>query len=285
MKIARTIQSVRKIINAARKAGKKIGFVPTMGALHQGHVSLIEKSIKQGNFTAVSIFVNPAQFGPNEDLKKYPRPLKADINICKEHKVDIVFVPSPEEMYGAGNLTWVNIEKLSGPLCGQFRPGHFKGVATVCAKLFNIISPDISYFGQKDAQQAIIIKQMVSDLNFPLKIAVCPTIRESNGLALSSRNQYLSALEKKEAGSIYQSLVTARQMIKAGVKNPKTIISKIRKIISNSKSLKSIDYISIVDLKTLEDVSHIGSSVLIAIAARFGKTRLIDNLVVDAKKL
>jgi len=284
MKAVETISDIRKIVNKAGKAGKKIGFVPTMGALHDGHISLIKKSVKDGNFTVVSIFVNPTQFGPNEDLQKYPRPLKADLKICKENKVDVVFIPTPEEMYGSGGLTWVNVEKLSQPLDGRFRPRHFRGVATVCAKLFNIVCPDTAYFGQKDAQQAAIIKRMVADLNFPLKITVCPTVRESTGLALSSRNRYLSADEKKDAVSIYNLLMKARALIKAGLSNPKTIIAEMRKIISNSNSLTGIDYISIVDLQTLEDVRRIKGKVLIAIAARFGSTRLIDNLIVDSGK-
>jgi pantoate--beta-alanine ligase len=284
MKIAETIKSARKLVRAARKAGKKIGFVPTMGALHEGHISLIERSIEDGNFTVVSIFVNPTQFGPREDLSKYPRPIRADLKICKEQGVDVVFVPMPQEMYGLGTLTWVDVEKLSKQLCGRFRPGHFRGVATVCAKLFNIVCPDVAYFGQKDAQQAVIVQRMVSDLNFPLKIVVCPTVRAVDGLALSSRNRYLSPQQRKDAASIYCSLMTAGKMIKTGVKNPKTIIAEMRKIIKAADSLTGIDYISIVNAYTLEDVRRIAGRILIAIAARFGTTRLVDNLIVDAGK-
>jgi pantoate--beta-alanine ligase len=283
MKVAKTIKSVGAAVKAARKAGRTIGFVPTMGALHRGHVSLIERSVKHGDFVVVSIFVNPTQFGPKEDLAKYPRPLREDLRICKNHGVDVVFVPDAKEMYRQEELAWVDVHKISEPLCGCFRPGHFRGVATVCAKLFNIVQPDIAYFGQKDAQQLAMIRRMVADLNFPVKIVGCPTVREADGLALSSRNMYLSLEQRKDATCIYRSLKIAREMIESGRRNPKTIAAKIRKIITAAKSLSSIDYISIVDAETLQDVSHITGKVLIAIAARFGSTRLIDNLTVDCR--
>ena len=283
MKVVKTIKSVRAAVKAARKAGRAIGLVPTMGALHRGHVSLIERSVKHGDFVVVSIFVNPTQFGPKEDLAKYPRPLREDLRICKDHGVDVVFVPDVKEMYRQEELTWVDVDKISEPLCGRFRPGHFRGVTTVCAKFFNIVQPDIAYFGQKDAQQLAVIRRMVADLNFPLKIVGCPTVRETDGLALSSRNRYLSPQQRKDATCIYRSLKTAREMIEAGRTNPKTIAAKIRKIITAAKSLSSIDYISIVDAETLQDVSRITGKVLIAIAARFGSTRLIDNLTVDCR--
>jgi pantoate--beta-alanine ligase len=284
MKVAKTIKSVRAIISAARNAGRTIGFVPTMGALHQGHTSLIERCVKNGDFVVVSIFVNPTQFGPGEDFGKYPRPLRADLKICKDHGVDIVFVPSPKEMYGSGTFTWVNVEKLSQPLCGRFRPGHFRGVATVCAKLFNVVAPDVAYFGQKDAQQVAVIRRMVTDLNLPLKVIACPTVRAADGLALSSRNKYLSPAQRKDAACIYRSLRTAREMINAGAKNPKTITAQMRKILNTARSLNSIDYVSIVDAETLEDLRRIAGRVFIAVAVRIGSTRLIDNILVDAKK-
>lgn len=284
MKIAKTIKSARGLVKAGRKTGKRIGFVPTMGALHEGHISLIDRSLKDGNFTVVSIFVNPTQFGPREDLGKYPRPIRADLKICKDYDVDVVFIPTAQEIYGRGTVTWVEVEKLSERLCGQFRPGHFRGVATVCAKLFNIVCPDVVYFGQKDAQQAAIIKRMVADLNIPVKIVVCPTIRAADGLALSSRNQYLSPQQRKDAACIYRTLLAGREMIKAGVKDPKTIIAKMRKILKAAETLTGIDYISIVNADTLENLSRVGGRVLIAVAARFGHTRLIDNLVVDANR-
>jgi pantoate--beta-alanine ligase len=283
MEVAKTIKSVRAAIKAARKSGRTIGLVPTMGALHRGHISLIERSSKHGDFVVVSIFVNPTQFGPKEDLAKYPRPLREDLRICEDHGVDVVFVPDAEEMYREEELTWVNVDKISESLCGRFRPGHFRGVATVCAKLFNIVQPDIAYFGQKDAQQLAVIRRMVADLNFPLKIVGCPTVREADGLALSSRNRYLSPQQRKDTTCIYRSLKTAHEMIKVGQTNPKTIASKVRKIITAAKSLSSIDYISIVDAETFQDVSRVTGKVLIAIAARFGSTRLIDNLTVDCR--
>ena len=281
MKVAKTIESVRRLVKAARIAGKKIGFVPTMGALHIGHVSLIEAARKKCDFVVVSIFVNPMQFGPKEDFKKYPRPIKADLNICRKAGVNLVFVPTPKAMYPAENLTWVNVEKLSEPLCGKFRPGHFRGVATVCAKLFNIVAPDFAFFGQKDAQQAIIIKRMVADLNMPLKIVVCPTVREENGLAMSSRNQYLTAQQKKDAAYIYKSLQKCRQMIKQGVRDTKKITAEIRKILKQIPSVE-IQYISIVNAETLRNIDRVTGRVLAAVAVKVGSTRLIDNILTEA---
>ncbi|MGA2071526.1 MAG: pantoate--beta-alanine ligase [Sedimentisphaerales bacterium] len=283
MKVAKTIKLLRTFVSSARNAARTIGLIPTMGALHRGHISLIERSGKHGDFVVVSIFVNPTQFGPKEDLAKYPRPLREDLRICKDHGVDVVFVPDAKEMYQQEELSWVSVDKISEPLCGRFRPGHFRGVATVCAKLFNIVQPDVAYFGQKDAQQLAVIKRMVADLGFGLKIVGCPTVRETDGLALSSRNRYLSPQQRKDATCIYRSLKIAREMIEAGQTNPKTISAKIRRIITAARTLSSIDYISIVDADTLQDVSRIKGMVLIAIAARFGSTRLIDNLTVDCR--
>ncbi len=280
MKIARTIRSIRKIVKQARAKGKSIGFVPTMGALHQGHISLIERAAKRCDFVVVSIFVNPTQFGPKEDFKKYPRPIKLDVAACKKAGADAVFIPSVKQMYPQENLTWVNVEKLSLRLCGRFRPGHFRGVATVCAKLFNIVQPDFAFFGQKDTQQATIIKRMVADLNMPLEIIICPTVREKSGLAMSSRNQYLSTKEKIEAAYLYKSLTKCRQMFADGVRDVKKIISQMRKIIHSAKSAK-IEYIEIVDLKTLEPVKKIDRPVLVALAVWVGGTRLIDNIIID----
>jgi pantoate--beta-alanine ligase len=283
MKVAKTIKSVRKLVQAAHSRGKKIGFVPTMGALHIGHISLIEKARQQTDFVVVSIFVNPTQFGPSEDFKKYPRPLKKDLAICRKAGVDVVFAPTAEQIYSGENLTWVNVEKLIEPLCGRFRPGHFRGVTTVCAKLFNIVVPDIAFFGQKDAQQAIIIKRMVADLNMPLKIFVCPTIRESSGLAVSSRNQYLTARQKKEAALVYKSLQKCRELIEDGVSDSKTITNRMRKVLKQAPSIK-IEYISIVDAETLQEPVRIAEKVLIATAVKIGSTRLIDNILLDVKR-
>ncbi len=280
MEVAKTIESVRSLVKAARSGDKKIGFVPTMGALHIGHISLIEAAVKECDFVVVSIFVNPTQFGPGEDFEKYPRPLEADLEICRKAGINVVFTPTPEQMYSAENLTWVNVEKLTESLCGQFRPSHFRGVTTVCAKLFNIVAPDIAYFGQKDAQQAFVIKRMVADLNMPLEIVICPTVREPNGLAVSSRNKYLTEQQKKDAANLYKSLQKCRQMIDAGVKESTEIITEIRKILQQVPSIE-IEYISIVDAETLQDIDRIAGKVLAAVAVRIGPARLIDNILVD----
>ena len=283
MEIAKTIESVRNLVKAARSQGKKIGLVPTMGALHIGHISLIEAAVKRCEFVVVSIFVNPTQFGPGEDFEKYPRPLDADLEICKKAGVDVVFAPAQEQMYGAENLTWINVEKLTEQLCGQSRPVHFRGVTTVCAKLFNIVEPDIAFFGQKDGQQAIVIKRMVADLNMPLEIVVCPTIREPDGLAVSSRNQYLNEQQRKDATYIYKSLRKCHQMIDAGVKETRNIIAEIRKILQQVPSIE-IEYVSIVDVETLQNIDKITGKILAAVAVRIGTARLIDNILVDTSK-
>jgi pantoate--beta-alanine ligase len=283
MDVATTIESVRSLVRIARERGEKIGLVPTMGALHVGHVSLIEAAVKNGNFVVVSIFVNPTQFCPGEDFEAYPRPLETDLEICRKAGVDVVFAPAPEQMYPSENVTWVTVEKLTEPLCGRNRPGHFRGVTTVCAKLFNIVAPDVAYFGQKDGQQAIVIRRMVADLNMPLKIVVCPTIRESSGLAVSSRNQYLSDRQKQDAANIYASLKECRRMIDAGVMDVPQIITRIREILQQVPSIE-IEYVSIVDAETLQDVQTITGKVLIAAAVTIGPARLIDNILVDTDK-
>jgi len=281
MKLAKTIESVRTLVKAAKSEGRKVGLVPTMGALHIGHISLMEAAAKDCDFIVVSIFVNPTQFGPGEDFEKYPRPIEQDLEICKEAGVDVVFNPTPEVMYGSESLTWVTVDKLTEPLCGRFRPGHFRGVTTVCAKLFNIILPDVAYFGQKDAQQAIVIKRMAADLNMPLEIVVCPTVREPDGLAISSRNKYLSEQERKEAAKIYKSLEKCREMVEAGVMDSNEIIAQMRSILDQIKG-GSIEYISIVDAETLENVDKIASRVIAAVAVKLGPARLIDNILMEA---
>ena len=280
-RVVNTISEVRELVKQARAEGKRIGLVPTMGALHAGHISLIDTAKGQTDFVVVSIFVNPTQFGPNEDFNKYPRTLDADIEMCQKAEADVVFAPSAQEMYPTEQLTWVNVEKLTDVLCGAARPGHFRGVTTVCAKLFNIVLPDIAFFGQKDAQQAIIIKRMVADLNMPLKIVVCPIVREANGLAMSSRNKYLSEQQRQEAAAIYASLQKAEQMIKSGERNSAAIITAMQEILHQSGSIAT-EYIHIVDAATLTDLQVIKGQVLIAIAAKIGTTRLIDNILIDA---
>jgi len=283
MEVSETIESIRNLIKAARESGKNIGLVPTMGALHVGHISLIEAALKKCDYVVVSIFVNPTQFVPGEDFDQYPRPFENDLDICKKAGVDAVFAPSPEQMYPVENITWVNVTKITEPLCGQFRPGHFQGVTTVCSKLFNIIAPDIAFFGQKDAQQAIVIRRMVADLNMPLEIVVCPTVRESNGLAVSSRNKYLSDQQKKDAANIYKALRECRRMIDTGVKDASEIITEMRNILQQVPSIE-IEYISIVDADTLQNIENIEGKVLAAVAVRMDPARLIDNILLDAAK-
>ncbi|MHC4213485.1 MAG: pantoate--beta-alanine ligase [Planctomycetota bacterium] len=280
MEVAKTIESVRSLVKSARGAGKTIGLVPTMGALHVGHLSLIERAVKETDFVVVSIFVNPTQFGPEEDLEKYPQTFEADCKMCEKAGVDLIFAPSPEQMYGQQCFTWVNVEKLTGTLCGQFRPGHFLGVTTVCAKLFNIVLPDIAFFGQKDAQQTVVIQRMVADLNMPLEIVVCPTVREANGLALSSRNKYLSDQQRQHAAYIYQSLQKSSQLIENRARDAADIIAQMRVIIEQAEEIE-VEYISIVDSQTLQNLEFVGGRVLVAVAARLGSARLIDNIVVD----
>jgi len=283
MEVAETVESVRALVQAARNKGKTIGLVPTMGALHIGHISLIEAAEKKCDFIVVSIFVNPTQFGPGEDFEKYPRPLEADLKICREAGVDVVFAPTVEEMYTSENVTWVNVEKLTESLCGRFRPTHFRGVTTVCAKLFNIVVPDVAFFGQKDAQQAIVIKRMVADLNMPLEIVICPTVRQHDGLAVSSRNKYLTEEQKKDAALIYKSLQRCRKMIEAGITDTRKITTQMRKILSRASLIK-IEYVSVVDAETLQSTDRIAGKVLAAVAVKIGPARLIDNILVDSNK-
>jgi pantoate--beta-alanine ligase len=283
MEIAETIQPVRASVKAARDKGKKIGLVPTMGALHSGHLSLIEAAKQQTDFVVVSIFVNPSQFGPDEDFENYPRDLKTDADACRKAGVDVIFVPTVQEMYPRENLTWVNVEKLTESLCGRSRPGHFRGVTTICAKLFNIIMPDVAFFGQKDAQQAIVIKRMVTDLNMPLEIVVCPTAREESGLAISSRNQYLTETEKKDSAVLYAALQKCKEMVEEGVTDSQALITEMRRMIEQVQSAK-IDYVSIVDAETLQEVACAEGKILVALAVHIGRARLIDNILVDLSK-
>ena len=281
MEVVKIIEAVRKLVKTARSEGKTIGFVPTMGALHTGHISLIDAAADKCDFVVVSIFVNPTQFAPSEDFNQYPRPLDKDLEICKKKDVNVVFAPTTNQMYSSDNLTWVNVEKLTSTLCGQSRPSFFRGVATVCTKLFNIVLPDFAFFGQKDAQQAAVIKRMVSDLNMPLEIVVCPTVRQSNGLAVSSRNDYLTRQQKKDATYIYKSLQQCQQMIDAGIKDTKKIIEEMQKILKQISAIE-IDYISIVDSETMQPIDNISGKVLTAVAVKIGSTRLIDNILVDS---
>lgn len=283
MDVVKTIDQVRAAVRKARGAGKTIGFVPTMGALHQGHVSLMEAAKNKCDVVVVSIFVNPTQFGAGEDLDKYPRDIEGDAEKCRQAGVDFIFAPQVSEMYPDKLISWVEVEKLTDNLCGRSREGHFRGVTTVCAKLFNIVLPDIAFFGQKDAQQAIVIKRMVADLNMPLAIEVCPTIREKSGLAISSRNQYLSEDEKKEAALIYASLQKCEQLAKEGADNSEKLIEAMLEKLAESSNI-CIEYIKIVDINTVADVNMVSGPVLVAIAVKLGRTRLIDNIILDTTK-
>jgi len=258
--------------------GKKIGFVPTMGALHQGHLSLIRKAREECDRVVVSIFVNPTQFGPGEDFDRYPRDLESDVRLCEREGVDVVFAPSVEEMYPENFSTWVEVKgNLTETLEGAHRPGHFRGVTTVLTKLFNIVIPDCSYFGEKDYQQALVVKKLVDDLNIPVEIVLAPTIREIDGLACSSRNRYLSKEERRAARVLYQSLLRAKTEIQDGEDNPSCIISSMEDLILE-EPLAKIDYIAIVDPVSLKPVKRIRGEVLVAVAVKIGKTRLIDNM-------
>lgn len=278
MKVVKTVDEVRKIVGEWRKQGLSVGLVPTMGYLHEGHQSLIRKANEQNDKVVVSVFVNPMQFGENEDFDSYPRDIERDSKVCEEAGGDIIFNPEISEMYGEYFSSFVNMNTLPNGLCGKSRPIHFKGVCTVVSKLFNIVCPDRAYFGQKDAQQLAIIKRMVSDLNFNIEIIGCPIIREDDGLAKSSRNTYLNDEERKAAVILSKSLKVGKEAIEKGEKDAKKIISVIKDEISKEK-LAKIDYVEIVDMNLLQPVSEIDGVVLIAMAVYIGKTRLIDNII------
>lgn len=277
MQTVNTILELRNIIKKQKEMGKQVGFVPTMGFLHQGHLSLMKASKSKTDFTVVSIFVNPTQFGPKEDLATYPRDLIRDQALCESAGVDLIFSPEVSEMYPDGYSTYVDCEgNITKQLCGASRPTHFKGVTSVVAKLFNIVQPDFAFFGQKDAQQVAIIEKMVRELNFPIEIIPCPIIREEDGLAMSSRNTYLSASERSEALVLHKALLEAKVSIEAGERNSEVLKRRMTDIIKSSQSAV-IDYVQIVDTQSLESIETIENEFLIALAVKFGNTRLIDN--------
>jgi pantoate--beta-alanine ligase len=282
MRVVKTIKAMKSLARGLKSRGRTIGFIPTMGALHEGHLSLIKRSVSQNDFTVISIFVNPAQFGPKEDFIKYPRPFTRDAIMARRAGADIIFYPSNKEMYPPGFSSSVEVVGLGDLLCGKTRPGHFKGVTTVVLKLLHIVSPTTLYLGQKDAQQAIIIGKMVEDLNLAARVVVCPTVREANGLAMSSRNQYLPAGEKKEAAVLYQSLRKAKDLILSGEKNSKEIINFVKKFIQQN-SRGQIEYVACVDSKNLTGLVTIKNQCLLVLAVRFHSTRLIDNIRVNIK--
>lgn len=271
------ITETRRIIKEAKREGKSVGFVPTMGFLHEGHISLIRKAKEENDFVVVSIFVNPTQFGPNEDYTSYPRDFDRDAQLCEEAGTDLIFYPTPEMMYPANYSTYVNVEGLTDGLCGASRPGHFQGVATVVAKLFNIVTPDRAYFGQKDAQQVAVLERMTKDLNFDIEIVPCPIVREADGLAMSSRNTYLVGEERKAALVLSKSLNLASESIQSGERSAEKIFDQMKALIEG-EPLAKIDYIEIVSAETLKPIKTIAGDVLIALAVKVGKPRLIDNM-------
>ena len=280
MEIIKSIIDMQEYSRQARLDGKRIGVVPTMGYLHSGHTSLFDRARAEADLLIVTLFVNPTQFAPSEDLSSYPRDFKRDCELCEAHGADVLFAPTPDEMYYPDQSVWINEEQLSQKLCGTSRPVFFRGVCTVVAKLFNITLPDFAVFGQKDAQQALIIKRMVRDLNFPVEIIICPLVREKDGIAMSSRNRYLTSDERQNALSISQALhQVERDIVRFHIHNKAKMMNAISSQIV--KAGGEIDYVSIYDAKTLDDVSDKTKKILIACAATFGKARLIDNVVLD----
>lgn len=283
MKIVNTINEVREAVKAWHKQGLTVGLVPTMGYLHEGHASLIARASKENDRVVVSDFVNPIQFAPNEDLASYPRDIDRDAKVCEENGADIIFHPTPEEMYHKDFSTFVDITGPSEELCGKSRPIHFRGVCTVVSKLFLIVAPDRAYFGQKDAQQLAVIKRMVRDLNFDIEIVGCPIIREADGLAKSSRNTYLSPEERKAAVILHKALEKGKELVLNGEKSAKAVIDTVTQVI-NSEPLAKIDYVQVVDFPNIKVVEDINGDILTAVAVYIGKTRLIDNFIIENGK-
>jgi pantoate--beta-alanine ligase len=277
MRIARTIAEMKAL---RMKSLGLVGFVPTMGYLHDGHLALVKQARDDNSVVIASIFVNPTQFGPTEDFKTYPRNTERDLAMLRKERTDIVFMPSAEEMYPEGFSSWVEVEKITDRLEGSCRPGHFKGVTTIVAKLFNIVEPTKAYFGQKDAQQALVIKKMVADLNMNLEVIVAPTVRESDGLAMSSRNVNLNPQERQAATVLFKALTLARNLWGKGERNAETIRQEMTSLISK-EPLAKIEYVSIADAETLEELTEIDKPALASLAVRIGKTRLIDNMLLE----
>lgn len=280
MKVVSTIEDVRAQVKAWKKEGCTIGYVPTMGYLHEGHASLMERARKENDKVVVSIFVNPMQFGPTEDLASYPRDLEKDSVLCEKMGVDLIFHPEPEEMYHEGFSSFVDMTVLTEELCGLSRPVHFRGVCTVVCKFFHIVTPDRAYFGQKDAQQLAVIRHMVDDLSMDIEIVGCPIVREEDGLAKSSRNTYLSAEERKAALILSKSIALGKKMAEDGEKNTTTIVNAMIKLIE-TEPLAKIDYVKAVDGLTMQQIKEVKKPMLVAIAVYVGKTRLIDNFILE----
>lgn len=279
MEVCRTVREIREFLRAARPQGP-FGFVPTMGYFHRGHLALMHRARRECRTVVVSIYVNPLQFGPQEDFRSYPRDPERDLSMAAEAGVDAVFMPSDEEMYPAGYATYVEVGGLTDKLCGRSRPGHFRGVATVVVKLFNIVRPDRAYFGAKDFQQVLVVKRLVADLNLDLEVVTVPTVREPDGLAMSSRNVYLNGDERRAATVLYKSLLRARDAILAGERDPGRIRTLLAEAI-NAEPLAQLDYAEVYGLPWLADLERLEGEVLLAVAARVGRARLIDNLVVQ----
>ncbi len=285
MKVAKTIDEIRRLVADARVGGARlVGLVPTMGALHEGHYSLIDVARGECDFVVVSIFVNPTQFAPNEDYRNYPRPVENDLAGCESHGVDAVFAPSADEMYQAGFAATVKVAGLTESMEGRCRPGHFDGVCTVVAKLFNIVGPNVAYFGAKDYQQSAVIRKMVADLDMPLRIAVCPIVREADGLAMSSRNANLDDAERIQAPVLHESLRLAERLIREGERNAANVIESVQSLLGENAPLGEADYVAIVDPDSLAAVEEIESDVVVALAVKFPSARLIDNMRVDVPK-
>jgi pantoate--beta-alanine ligase len=278
MKILHTIEEMRTACRAERSGSKRLGFVPTMGALHEGHLSLVRAAKTACDVVAASIFVNPTQFGPNEDLAKYPRTFERDRDLLEEAGVNLLFAPSAEEMYPAGATTWVTVEGLSDKLDGRSRPGHFRGVTTIVAKLFHIVAPDAAFFGQKDAAQVAIIRRMVRDLNLSVEIVACPIVREADGLAMSSRNAYLDPQQRQQALVLHRALMRLKKSWESGERDAQKLLAAGCEEIATEKSVR-LDYLEIVDPGTLDPMEPVSSGALVAVAAFVGPTRLIDNIL------
>ena len=275
MKIASSLSDLR---TARLSLDGTVGLVPTMGYLHEGHLSLVSRAKAENQHAVVTIFVNPTQFGPNEDLSKYPRDLERDLDLLRPLGVDVVWTPTAEVMYPPGYQTWVEVEALTSPLEGAMRPCHFRGVTTVVAKLFNVTQPTKAYFGQKDAQQAAVIRRMVIDLNFPLEMVICPTTREADGLAMSSRNKYLNEAERKGATVLFRALSAAKALYEGGERNAEALRGKMKEVLA-SEPLAQMQYVSCADYDTLQELDSVTGKALLSMAVYFRKTRLIDNFV------
>jgi pantoate--beta-alanine ligase len=284
MEIVHDIPACRRAVAAARRGGASIGFVPTMGGLHAGHLSLLARARADGHFIVASVFVNPTQFGPGEDYEGYPRTLGTDARLAEAAGCGLLFVPPATEMYEADGGTRVRPGGAAEGLCGPFRPGHFEGVCTVVAKLFNIVQPDVAYFGQKDGQQAAVIRQMAADLNFPVRIEVCPIVREPDGLACSTRNQYLSVEERARAAVLYRALCAGRDAVRVGERRSEEIVAVVRRELAAAEPC-AVDYVSVVDAETMSPLERVEGRAMLALAVRIGPARLIDNVVVEAARI